>query len=232
MRPTFFAPAAAQGFTASSDKGIVRMDSGPRDENLMVITMARVARIGTAVAAVVCCWLAYAAASLACGSDYSGPVVEHGRSPGGQRWFQLACLTSKNHIEVDISLPGPGGTDGGGGMLTPMPTQRSSVYVDAPGVGLGAHGNEAEIDGVAFRTTVRLKLYYRTGKLRTTRTVQLRLRSAGDSVIYVDCVLRVLLRRPARASTAGLRVRYSWSTLVLRARAGSVAPDVVARLER
>ena len=147
------------------------MHSGARGENLIVMTMARPARIGTAVSAVVCCWLAYAAAALACGSDYSGPIVEHGRSPGGQKWFQLACLTSKNHIEVDISLPGPGGTDGGGGMLGPMPTPKTSVDLDAPGVGVGARGNEAEIDGVAFRTTVRLKLDYRTGKPRTTRTV-------------------------------------------------------------
>jgi hypothetical protein len=165
------AAPAAQGLPASSDRGIVRMHSGARGGILIVMSMARVARIGIAVAAVVCCWLASAAAALACGSDYSGPVVEHGRSPGEQRWFQLACLTTKNHIEVDISLPGPDGTDGGGGMLRPMPTPRRSVYVDAPGVGFGAHGNEDEIDGVAFRTTVKLKLYYRTGKPRTTRTV-------------------------------------------------------------
>ncbi|MGZ6617575.1 MAG: hypothetical protein ACXVFQ_24510 [Solirubrobacteraceae bacterium] len=150
----------------------VRMDYQARDENMMVITMARLVRIATTATAVVCCWLAYAAtAALACGSDYSGPVVEHGRSRGGQRWFQLACLTSKNHIEVDISLPGPGGTDSGGGMLQPMPTPKTSVYIDAPGVGFGAHSNEDEIDGVALRTTVRLKLYYRKGKPRTTRTV-------------------------------------------------------------
>lgn len=146
------------------------MRSGTRRGILMLMRMARVARIGT-VAAVCGCWSTSAAAALACGSDYSGPVVEHGRSPGGQRWLQLACLTTKNHIEVDLSLPGPGGTDGGGGMRRPMPTPKNSVYVDAPGVGLGTRGNEDEIDGVAYRTTVRLTLYYRTGEPRTTRTV-------------------------------------------------------------
>ncbi len=130
----------------------------------------RVARI-VAPLAVLCCALSFTATALACGSDYSGPVVEHGRSHGGQRWSQLACLVGKNHIEVDVSLPGPGGTDGGGGMIRPMPTSTHAVYVDAPGVGLGTNGEEDEIDGFASRATVRLELYFRTGAPRLARTV-------------------------------------------------------------
>lgn len=133
--------------------------------------MMRLGRSAVGGVAGVACFLACAAAAQACGGNLKGPVMEHGRSPGGQSWYQVACLAGRQ-LEVDVSLPGPSGTDGGGGMRVPFPTSRHALYVDAPGSGFGSQRNEYEIDGVALRTTIRLELHFRSGPTRTTTTVR------------------------------------------------------------
>jgi len=119
-----------------------------------------------------CSLLACAGTAQACGGDLRGPVVEHGRSAGGQVWSQIACAVGRGHLDVEVSFPGPGGTDAGGGMLVPVPSSRRSLFVDAPGVGLGRRRSEDVLDGVAFRDVVGLRLVFRTGPPRMARTVR------------------------------------------------------------
>ena len=103
------------------------------------------------------------APAAACGGDTSGPVVEHGASPGGQVWTQKACPNGNSpDVLVDIYLPQRDGEDVGGGIAALPPARRLPLLVDAPGDDIGP-GGEGELDGATFQTVTSVRIAFAEG---------------------------------------------------------------------
>jgi len=99
----------------------------------------------------------------ACGGDTSGPVVERGRSPGGQVWTQRACPNRTSpELLVDLYLPQRDGEDVGGGFGAPAPSHKLPLILGETRNRVGPSA-ERELDGVAIRLVTRVKIEFATG---------------------------------------------------------------------
>jgi hypothetical protein len=83
-------------------------------------------------------------------------TVAAGRSAGGQHWVQTTHMEFGS-VVVELSLPGPDGVDGGGGMRG-RPTARAPLRMIAQGDGLGRTRDETEIDGAVPRVVRALRV--------------------------------------------------------------------------
>lgn len=124
----------------------------------------------------VCGLLIGVSSASACGGDGpTGPIVNHGVSPGGQQWSQTACMNFRQLV-VELSLPETNKANEGGGSAGPPPTARFPLSHVGHGSGVGP-AQEGELDGVAFQSVARLVIRFRAG---APITVALRQAPAGD----------------------------------------------------
>ena len=130
--------------------------------------MGRGARAGVMSAVVMLISLAAASSAAACGGTLSGTPVEHGRTKGGVRWNQRACLVG-HELLVELSMLDRHNNQLGGGMSLPISALKGSLDVDATGIDLGSD-HENEIDGVAWENITRLRVKFASGKPLIVRT--------------------------------------------------------------
>ncbi len=131
-------------------------------------TVERGARAGLVIVAVMFISLAAASSAAACGGNLSGTPIEHGRTKGGVRWNQRACLVG-HELLVDLSMLDRHNNQLGGGMSRPISALKGSLAVDAPGIDLGSD-HENEIDGVAWENITRLRVEFASGTPLIVRT--------------------------------------------------------------